>query len=219
MKNYENYEWLRKKGVIKLFGQFKSQFFAHHHDKRDFYDLDYRSKIDRLYFNGDFAGFVDLICSACNYHTNIFDEKMNLLAGIDKVITNRYKRYKRLHDRVDYIFNNYSRPVFVTFTFNNQHINDVSHRQYIIKFFKANNIECYVANIDYGEKFNRLHYHAVCSGKVNPKLWNYGTCNVKYIYKTDVSSGKISTYITKLTNHASKDSVHGSKAIYSRLPK
>lgn len=85
----------------------------------------------------------------------------------------------------------------------------------------------YVANIDFGKKNGREHYHAVvASGKVNYKLWDYGALNGEVIrnnVKVDEdgsisieSAQKIARYIAKLTNHAIKQTVRRNVAIYCR---
>ena len=60
-----------------------------------------------------------------------------------------------------------------------------------------------------------MHYHAVASGRIDPKKWLYGSCNVKLV--TFGNPDILSCYISKLTNHATKNTTKNSKCIYSRL--
>lgn len=118
---------------------------------------------------------------------------------------------------------------FLTFTFTDKSLQDTSpetRRQVVRRFLTDLNVP-YVANIDFGKKNGREHYHAVvASGKVNYKLWDYGALNGKVI-RNDVkvdedgsisieSAQKISRYIAKLTNHAIKQTVRRNVAIYCR---
>ena len=78
----------------------------------------------------------------------------------------------------------------------------------------------YVANIDYGSKNKREHYHALINcDKVDFKSWRkYGNINAKRVRNKDIESDKtkLSKYIAKLSNHAIKETTKRSCLIYSR---
>lgn len=111
---------------------------------------------------------------------------------------------------------------FLTLTFNDDVLNSTSEetrRRYVSRFLKSlsNN---YVANIDWGKQNGREHYHAVISGiDFNMSGWdNYGFSDCRTIGRKDdeCTSSKISKYIYKLSNHATKETTRRKKIIYSR---
>ena len=128
------------------------------------------------------------------------------------------KRTHRLKKRItDMITNNDC--IFVTLTFTNQVLSSTNYdtrRKYVARFLKqvAND---YIANIDFGKKNGRVHYHGiVVSNLINPLLWQYGTCNVKKCSCSPNDIVRLSKYINKLTNHAIKDTTKRYALIYSR---
>ena len=137
-------------------------------------------------------------------------------------------RKRRLKERVQKIISS-SRAQFLTLTFNNKFFErettEETRRLYVSRFLKE---QCsqYVANIDYGDERNREHYHALVVPK--GERINYAPYTAFFdgsrIYAENVSvSGKseisISLYISKLTNHALKESGRYKRLIYSRGPK
>jgi hypothetical protein len=78
----------------------------------------------------------------------------------------------------------------------------------------------YVANIDYGAKNKREHYHALINcDKIDFSNWRkYGNINAERVKNKDIESDKIklSKYIAKLSNHAIKETTKRSCLIYSR---
>lgn len=106
--------------------------------------------------------------------------------------------------------------LFLTFTFNDTCLNSTSEetrRKYVRRWLKSYS-NYYVANIDFGSKNDREHYHAlICVDRVDPTKWNHGTINVKKIKPT--SDGKaLAKYISKLTNHAIKETTKRYAIIY-----
>lgn len=109
--------------------------------------------------------------------------------------------------------------IFITLTFRDDVLNNTSvqtRHDYIKRFL--NSLHCeYVANIDYGSQNEREHYHAlVRCDKVDPKSYSLGAINFKKVVATS-DSGKLANYISKLTNHAIKNSTRGCNIMYSRL--
>lgn len=134
-----------------------------------------------------------------------------------------YQRRKRLRERItNIILNNES--LFLTLTFNDEALQATTEKQRrtaVSRFLKQFNSR-YVANIDYGAKNHREHYHAVigCS-HVDIETWTkkYGTIYAEHIrLKKDRENDivKLSKYIAKLTNHAIKETTKRCALLYSR---
>lgn len=111
---------------------------------------------------------------------------------------------------------------FLTLTFTDDVLNNTSEdtrRRYVSRFLKSIS-DNYVANVDYGKENGREHYHAVVLGtELDMSGWdNYGFSNCKKVAINDDStnSSRMSKYIYKLSNHATKQSTQRKKIIYSR---
>jgi len=107
---------------------------------------------------------------------------------------------------------------FVTLTFSDETLAKTTaetRRRYVTRFLKTQS-DTYCANIDFGSKNNREHYHGIIlADKVDFAEWDkYGFSNGKAIRNAD-DSIKLAKYISKLTNHAIKDTTKGARAIYS----
>lgn len=138
-----------------------------------------------------------------------------------KINTASYKRTKRLKERIESMLLN-GACLFLTLTFNDDTLNNTTlkeRRVAVSRYLKSFNCP-YVANIDYGAKNHREHYHAIINiDKVNYALWNkYGAINGEKIRNKDIKSDKtkLAKYICKLTNHAIKETTQRSSLIYSR---
>ena len=110
--------------------------------------------------------------------------------------------------------------VFLTFTFDDYsltHNNSDSLKQAVRRHLKQYCIK-YVANVDYGARNGRKHFHAVAliEGELNYKLWNYGALNGRKVNLNETASKRMSKYITKLSLHAIKESTQFNRLIYSR---
>ena len=108
---------------------------------------------------------------------------------------------------------------FITLTFTDETLASTTaetRRRYVTRFLKSQS-DTYCANIDFGSKNNREHYHAIIlSEKVDFTTWDkYGFSNGKKIKNDCNDTVKLAKYISKLTNHAIKDTTKGSRAIYS----
>lgn len=115
---------------------------------------------------------------------------------------------------------------FLTLTFNNEFFDretsEETRRRYIRRFLKEQ-CKCYVANVDYGEKRNREHYHAVVV-PLHERIDYAPYCaffDGSRIYAETIainekSNISISLYINKLTNHALKESGKYKRLIFSR---
>lgn len=108
--------------------------------------------------------------------------------------------------------------VFITLTFNEQSLSDLDEyqrRQKVCKYLKSQS-NCYVANIDFGADIGREHYHAVVlTDFLNLDAWKLGFPFAEKINVSD--SDALSKYISKLTNHAIKETTRRNHVIYSRI--
>ena len=138
----------------------------------------------------------------------------------ERVAHSNYEQTKRLKKRIERMLTTSKNCVFLTFTFTDDVLAKTSsetRRQYVRKWLKQVSSK-YVANIDFGGKNGREHYHGVCDSRVDPKTWSYGACNVQKVrYNPNDKSGvKLAKYVAKLTNHAIKETTKRCHLIYSR---
>lgn len=130
-----------------------------------------------------------------------------------------YERKKRLSKRIEKYLKS-GECLFVTLTFTDEVLEKTSadtRRQYVRKFLKENS-DRYVANIDFGEKNGREHYHAVIQcDKLNLDSWRNkcGNLKVEKIRVDEKAPERIGKYISKLTNHAIKETTRRNALIYS----
>lgn len=127
-----------------------------------------------------------------------------------------YRRKERLTNRIETMLNN-GPCLFLTLTFEDSYLSNMSEferRVYITRYLKKYNT-MYVANIDYGAKNHREHYHAIIQcEKVNHKEYTLGAINFERIHNNNTEA--LSKYISKLTNHAIKETTKRNAIIYSR---
>ena len=135
-----------------------------------------------------------------------------------------YHRVKRLKETINYIIKRYDKSFFITLTFKDNVLNSTSEetrKRYVTRYLKQYN--CYVANVDYGEKNGREHYHAVVGlrgdvDKIN-EYWEkkYGFVCVEPInVKQENNDVKLAKYVAKLSNHAIKETNKRKAVMYSR---
>ena len=134
---------------------------------------------------------------------------------------NRYRRASRLADRVyDYVLS--GKAIFLTLTFRDDVLASTSvetRRRYVSRFLKE---QClfYAANIDFGSRNSREHYHAIVVPKTDSldlQRWSYGANKAERVHPSETDIKKTSKYVTKLTCHAIKESTgHAYRIIYSR---
>lgn len=144
------------------------------------------------------------------------------LRECEKINHAEYKRANRLQKRIGDMLT--SGPcLFLTLTFNNGALSNTSakkRRVAVSRFLKSTGCR-YVANIDFGSKNHREHYHAViqCS-KIDGKKWTekWGAINFKSIRlkETKTDAKKLAKYTAKLSNHAIKETCCRGALIYSR---
>ncbi len=158
---------------------------------------------------------------------SFFDELFDKFGGCAIMEANRlnnarYKRIQRLRARIESIFNFGCEHVyFLTFTFNEKELEksrDFSLlRKYVQRFLKKN-FKNYVGNIDFGKENGRVHFHAVaCADYLDPQLWHFGNLDYELVLVNSKSNELMAKYITKLVNHAIKNTTKRNSLIYCRL--
>lgn len=174
-----------------------------------FYDLFVRSRF--FIKSDDVKGDLERLSEQIGFDPKALKEmgvQMNALA------TNRWKKTQRLKDRIAALIGESNgKATFVTLTFTDAVLdstNEETRRRYVARYLKASGHR-YVANIDYGDKNGREHYHAVVSGRLDPTAWQCGALHVKPIRANNPE--KLAKYVTKLTFHAIKTP---QRVIYSR---
>lgn len=132
-----------------------------------------------------------------------------------------YKRVKRLKERVGDMLTG-GACIFLTLTFSPSTLENTSEKERrvaVTRYLKQYKTR-YVANIDYGSKNHREHYHAlIMCDKVDFEAWRkYGNINAEKVRNKDIKSdkAKLAKYIAKLSNHAIKETTKRSSLIYSR---
>lgn len=111
--------------------------------------------------------------------------------------------------------------IFLTLTFTDEVLSRTSvdtRRQYVRKYLKKH-CSAYVANIDFGKKNEREHYHAlVVSEGLDYRQWHkYGAIKGERVHDSEKDEKKTVKYLVKLSRHALKD-LKGTcpRIIYSR---
>ena len=134
-----------------------------------------------------------------------------------RILNANYHRLSRLRNRIDSIIS--YRSFFLTLTFTDEILSKTSsktRRLYITRFLKKLSTN-YVANIDYGFKKGREHYHAVVMcNDIDYKLWKYGNLDFKLVTYEDDTSDRVSKYVSKLVNHAIKNTTKRNYIIYPK---
>lgn len=135
----------------------------------------------------------------------------------ERIVHANNERVKRLRKRIAYMLRVGS-VKFCTFTFTDDTLSATSpdtRRQYIRKFLKSVS-DMYIANIDFSPK-DREHYHALaCADYIDKKpAEKWGFVSVKDVRDTDGDVIRLSRYVSKLANHAIKETAKRNHIIYS----
>ena len=155
-----------------------------------------------------------------------------------RIVNSDRARKKRLRNRIENIIND-GEGYFLTLTFNDETFKNTdakTRRTYVSRFLKSIS-DNYIANIDFGKQKGREHYHAVihCSELKDISFiyhkkykwinlendvcaaWSkYGFYSVKSCKVIDKDIHKLSWYVSKLSNHATKETTKRNAMIYSR---
>lgn len=128
-----------------------------------------------------------------------------------------YYRVQRLKRRIVSMLES-GECLFLTLTFTDATLGKTTEdtrRQAVRRYLKSFGVP-YVANIDYGKKNGREHYHAVIqTDHVDYSAYTYGAINGEKIHSAE-DYVKLSKYVAKLTNHAIKQTNKRQVIIYSK---
>lgn len=128
-----------------------------------------------------------------------------------------YARVKRLKTRIASMLKN-GECLFLTLTFTDEVLRKTTEdtrRQAVRRYLKSFGVP-YVANIDYGKKNGREHYHGVIQiPRIDYSAYTYGAINGERIRSVEDYT-KLSKYVAKLTNHAIKQTNKRQVIIYSK---
>lgn len=144
------------------------------------------------------------------------------LVDARKLLNSMRMKNKRLRQRIDLMLTCSSNVCFCTFTLNEQYINySKTTLEIYLKRILKDNCPIYIANADYGSQNERLHFHAVAIVNDIQKLkndWKFGFSDIQVVCARENCEIKMAKYVSKLTNHALKDSTRPleNKLIYSR---
>lgn len=181
---------------------------------------------------------IDFFCKYIAEGENVKLKSIYLFNECYKMVSADVQRKKRLRQRVERIMEKGS-TYFLTLTFNDDTLSktDVkTRRTYVARFLKTVSDD-YVGNVDFGKLNGREHYHAVihsdklddiqyiytnrygwiCSECEQFKEWSkLGFYSIKSCGKDEKDKQKLAWYVSKLTNHAVKETTKRNALIYSR---
>lgn len=188
-------------------------------------------KIDRQTYLNSLEGIVQDEELDNDYLDLLFQYGGEYVKEGRKINLSSYRKTNRIRNRITkYLLE--GPCIWLTLNFSDavlQNTNDVTRRQYVRRFLKP--YQKYIANIDFGDDSeyidrhgkkrkgtSREHYHAIVRTDINidMKKWSYGFAFTERIRNNEKSIKKIPKYITKLTNHAVKESTKRCHIIYSR---
>lgn len=127
-----------------------------------------------------------------------------------------HQRRKRLSHKIRKMVEGDS-CTFITLTFRDDVLEKTStktRRRYVTRFLKTQS-DRYIANIDYGSHTDREHYHGIIVGRLDLSAWKYGYSYAESI-KSSNDSSRLAMYVTKLSNHAVKETTKRNTLIYSK---
>lgn len=164
----------------------------------------------------------------------------------EKINLARYKRVGRVRKRINSILHNNEFVQFITLTFSDETLEKTTaetRRKYVQRYLTELNCD-YVANIDFGAKNGREHYHAVVGDVAKKDEWEkYGFFSSLWVKIGDERLKKVpkrykdlpqeeidlrmqednekalSKYVAKLTNHAIKETTKGSRILTPKKTK
>lgn len=148
----------------------------------------------------------------------LFNASRPLYDECVRIVNADSSRRKRLRKRIENMFTQ-GTCVFLTLTFADDVLNNTdakTRRVYVARFLKSVSSQ-YVGNIDFGAENGREHYHAVVVSNTDDfSSWTYGFYKAITVRKDEADAKRLATYVSKLTNHAIKETTKRNALIYSR---
>lgn len=179
------------------------------------------AQYDFLSKDTDFLKYIDI---ESDYTKILWQFGPHYIKEARKINRASFKRILRLRDRITYYFS-LGQCIFGTLTFTDEVLsctNFTTRRKYVTRFLKSQS-DNYLANVDYGvdDRYTkREHYHfLIVSDRVDPTFWNdnFGFTWLEKIHRLDDKT--LALYVSKLCNHAIKDSTKRNCYIFSRRKK
>lgn len=224
-KDLRLYEkWLKSKAITdnKIDYQYKGTIISNKINKY-VSQLTWHEHLNRVYNSFGISTFYEFTDDSIDIMYNSLADKFGYCSILESIRINDAKKHKvsRLRDRIESIIS-YNNSLFLTLTFTDKCLNSTdfkTRRRYVQRFLKENSLN-YVANVDYGAKNHREHYHAVIlADKIDHKAWKYGAINFKRInYDAEQDTiEKLALYVAKLTNHAIKETCKRNYMLYPKI--
>lgn len=155
------------------------------------------------------------------YADYVYANGYHFILEANRILNASHKRILRLKDRImSYL--QMGECIWLTLTFSEEVLNNTSletRRKYVQRQLKEVS-DYYLANIDFGKNTEREHYHAVVVGNLHRSDFQDWIDNIGYIWietiHNNTSDIKLAKYVSKLTNHAIKETTKRQCYIYSR---
>ena len=186
--------------------------------------------IDRQTYFNDIEGIVYDADLDAKYFNLLNEYEYHAIREARKINRATFYRVRRLKERITNMLNS-GHCIFCTFNFSDEVLSSTTQdtrKQYVRRYLKGFNCK-YVANIDFGSNHvykdrngherqatAREHYHALVQIDKLPLKWPYGYQWLEHVRVRNKSDIKLSKYISKLTNHAIKETTKRTCLIYSR---
>lgn len=135
------------------------------------------------------------------------------------MVVSRRGKLDRLEHRINGMLKK-GRTSFLTLTWNDGALSS-NRKDTRKKFVRQALNECsadFIANIDFGKKSSREHYHAVCLSLdvdgIRKRWKSFGFIKVENVIPS--TEGSLALYVDKLCNHALKESAGWDRLMYCR---
>lgn len=164
-----------------------------------------------------------------NNYLDLFDED-TIITCFKIFNANRERKRYGLEELIKWCFcieksNHYKdyKLIFGTLTFSDKVLDKTSketRRRYVSRFL-SKTCDNYIANIDFGKKNEREHYHfvALCKSEIQKGTWKYGFDSYRKIDHTKTDLKKAKNYILKLNNHSYKSTTRNERVIMNKSKK
>ena len=194
-------------------------------NKQDVLTMQRKISQSMFYYSiGSKPDYVIDIDFALKCYKDYIDNEPDVYKECERINNAFYKKRLRLRNTISNMLSK-GQCLFLTFTFTDKSLNNLSAKtrnRYVRNFLASYNTQ-YVANIDFGGKNNREHYHAIIlADHVDLKKWHkLGRIHVLFVKydkdkQNDNTAEILAKYVAKLTNHAIKETTKRNCLIYSR---
>lgn len=146
----------------------------------------------------------------------------NLIKASHSMFVSRRGKLVRLENRINGMLSK-GRTSFLTLTWNDNALasNKKDTRKKFVRSTLNEVCDDFVANIDFGKRTSREHYHAVCLAldieAVKSRWRPFGFIKIENVIPS--TEGSLALYVDKLCNHALKESAGWDRLMYCRKKK